>query len=80
MMSRQGIKNIANRIHGLAAITATALRSAGFGVDPTPFFDTIKINVSTKGEEPGSQEPGIVYQAAGLLGHQVCHRSSRIIG
>lgn len=54
MMSRQGIKNIANRIHGLAAITATALRSAGFGVDPTPFFDTIKINVSTKGEEPGT--------------------------
>ena len=30
-------------------MTATALSSAGFAVDPAPFFDTIKVDVSGKG-------------------------------
>ncbi|GAB5030355.1 glycine dehydrogenase [Nannochloropsis oceanica] len=45
----EGLKKIAARIHGLACITATALSSAGFAVDPAPFFDTIKVDVASKG-------------------------------
>jgi glycine dehydrogenase len=45
----QGIKSIARRIHGLATITAKALSDAGYAVDSTPFFDTFKVDVSSKG-------------------------------
>jgi hypothetical protein len=45
----QGLRNIATRIHGLTSITAAALSQAGYKVDPAPFFDTIKVDVSAKG-------------------------------
>lgn len=35
-----GVKEIAERIHGMAAVTASALKGAGFGVPSEPFFDT----------------------------------------
>lgn len=44
-----GLTKIAERIHGMAAATAETLTSAGFVVDKTPFFDTIKVDVSKKG-------------------------------
>ena len=45
-----GLKKIAARIHGLACVAATALSQAGYAVDPAPFFDTIKVDVSSKGK------------------------------
>jgi len=34
----------------LTTITATALTSAGYKVDSAPYFDTIKVDVSSKGK------------------------------
>lgn len=48
--SPQGLKRIAARVHGLAAVAATALTQAGYAVDKAPFFDTIRVDVSSKGE------------------------------
>lgn len=45
----EGLKQIANRVHGMAAITAKALISANKGykvLNDGAFFDTIKIDVS----------------------------------
>ncbi|EWM28868.1 glycine dehydrogenase [Nannochloropsis gaditana] len=42
-------EKIAARIHGLACVTASALSSAGFAVDPAPFFDTLCVDVGSKG-------------------------------
>lgn len=36
----EGVKAIAERIHGMAAVTAEALKGAGFGVSSSQFFDT----------------------------------------
>lgn len=36
----EGVKAIAERIHGMAAVTAAALKGAGFGVPAQQFFDT----------------------------------------
>ena len=36
----EGVKGIAERIHGMAAVTAAALKGAGFGVPSHQFFDT----------------------------------------
>jgi hypothetical protein len=33
----------------MTSVTAAALTSAGFAVDKTPFFDTFKVDVSSKG-------------------------------
>ncbi|CAM9892044.1 unnamed protein product [Pylaiella littoralis] len=46
----EGIKDIAERIHGMAAVTAEALKGAGFGVSSSQFFDTFSVNVSKKGK------------------------------
>jgi len=49
-----GLKKIANRIHGLTCITAAALKSAGYelfdGENDTTFFDTLKVNVASQGK------------------------------
>lgn len=39
----QGLKNIAQRVHLLAGITAQGLKTMGFEVASGPFFDTIKV-------------------------------------
>lgn len=36
----EGIKGIAERINGMTAVTAAALKEAGFGVSSEQFFDT----------------------------------------
>jgi glycine dehydrogenase len=41
----EGLKRIANRIHRLTAIAAAALRSKGFALGNSHFFDTLTINV-----------------------------------
>lgn len=56
MCTFQGLRNIATRIHGLASITAAALSQAGYKVDPAPFFDTIKVDVSAKGASAFSSQ------------------------
>lgn len=35
-----GVKDIAERVNGMAAVTQAALKAAGFGVSDEPFFDT----------------------------------------
>ncbi|CBJ30901.1 Glycine dehydrogenase (decarboxylating) [Ectocarpus siliculosus] len=45
----EGIKGIAERINGMAAVTAAALKEAGFGVSSEQFFDTFSVDVSAKG-------------------------------
>lgn len=50
----EGIKDIAERIHGMAAVTAEALKGAGFGVSSSQFFDTFsgeRVKNETKNEE-----------------------------
>lgn len=41
----EGLKAIANRVHGMAKTTAEALRRAGFSVSTQPFFDTFLVSV-----------------------------------
>lgn len=43
----QGLKNIALRTHGLAKLTAKALRQMGFEVTDKQFFDTLKVSVDS---------------------------------
>lgn len=45
----EGLKAIAGRIHNMTVATANALSTAGYSVDKTPYFDTIKVDVSSKG-------------------------------
>ena len=51
----QGLKNIALRTHGLAKLTAQALKKVGLNVADQPFFDTIqiKMNEVTRGRVRG---------------------------
>lgn len=44
-----GVKSIAARINGMTALTAKALTNAGYEVVTKTFFDTITVDVSTKG-------------------------------
>ena len=46
----EGLKKIASRVHGMASSSAGALAAAGYAVDKTAFFDTIKVDVSSKGK------------------------------
>jgi glycine dehydrogenase len=45
----EGLLDIAGRIHALARVAHREIKSAGFGVTETPFFDTFTIDVSSKG-------------------------------
>ena len=40
-----GLKRIAQRIHGLAMVLAEGLRRLGYGVPDAPFFDTVKVRM-----------------------------------
>ncbi len=46
----QGLRTIAQRIHRLAMIVATALRDAGFGVEHDTFFDTLVVRTGERTE------------------------------
>lgn len=46
----EGIKDIAERIHGMATVTAAALKSAGYGVPTGAFFDTFSVNTKAAGK------------------------------
>ena len=48
---QEGIKRIANNVHKLTVILAEGLKELGFTVSSPVFFDTIKVNVSSKGSE-----------------------------
>jgi glycine dehydrogenase len=52
----QGIRNIAERIHGLAVILATALEKQGLRTVNTLFFDTLKIEVASNGQKDAIRE------------------------
>ncbi len=41
-----GLKQMAERTHGLAAVLAAGTEKLGLKVAKEPFFDTIRINVS----------------------------------
>ena len=47
----EGIRNIARRVHRLAAALAEGLRSLGYQVGPESFFDTIRVEVGRKRAE-----------------------------
>jgi glycine dehydrogenase len=42
-----GLKQIATRTHGLTAVLAAGAKKLGLKVAEEPFFDTIRIDVST---------------------------------
>lgn len=45
----EGLKQIANRVHGMAVVSADALQKAGYKVvNQGAFFDTLTIDVSSK--------------------------------
>lgn len=41
----EGLKAIARRVHGMAALLATGLRRLGFDVGSDPFFDTLRVRL-----------------------------------
>ena len=41
----EGLKTIASRVHGLAAVLAEGAKQLGHNVHKQPFFDTVCINV-----------------------------------
>jgi glycine dehydrogenase len=44
----QGLRDIAERVHGLTAHLAGILVSLGYKIGPSPFFDTLRIDTSAK--------------------------------
>ena len=45
----EGLKVIANRIHNMASATAKALLTHGYKLESSNYFDTLKVDVSSKG-------------------------------
>ncbi|MGQ0809877.1 MAG: aminomethyl-transferring glycine dehydrogenase [Nitrospiraceae bacterium] len=41
----EGLRRIAERVHGLAVVLAEALRRLGFDVSAEPFFDTVRVSL-----------------------------------
>lgn len=41
----EGLKTIANRVHGLAAVFSAGVGKLGFETGSAPFFDTVKVTV-----------------------------------
>jgi glycine dehydrogenase len=44
----EGLKRVAERVHGLAAVLAEGMRRLGHTVGSTPFFDTVRIQPSAR--------------------------------
>ena len=68
----QGLRTIAARIHRLAAVLATGLREAGFGLHDRPFFDTVEVDV-------GGRAPAIL-RAAEEAGYNLRSVSGTTLG
>lgn len=47
-----GLKQIANRVHGLTAVLAAGAEKLGMKVAKEPFFDTVRIDVSASSCQP----------------------------
>mmetsp|Transcript_21219 Transcript_21219/g.30014 ORF Transcript_21219/g.30014 Transcript_21219/m.30014 type:complete len:1012 (-) Transcript_21219:198-3233(-) len=62
----EGIKNIAGRIHALAAVSHRELGKAGFKVTDGPFFDTFSVDVSSKGMTAAQVQEGAVAVGANV--------------
>jgi len=62
----EGMKNIAGRIHALAAVTHRELQKDGFKVTDTPFFDTFTVDVSSKGMTSSEVQAGAVSVGANV--------------
>lgn len=43
----QGLRNIAQRIHGLTALLAAGLKRLGYGIPSEPFFDTLQVTLGS---------------------------------
>ena len=62
----EGIKNIAGRVHALAAVAHRELGKAGFTVTEGPFFDTFTVDVSSKGMNATEVQAGAVSVGANV--------------
>jgi len=47
----EGLKAIAQRVHGLSGVLAVGAQKLGFTVHPAPFFDTVKLKAPGKAKE-----------------------------
>ena len=70
-----GLARIANRVHGMAVVTANALREAGFSISSEPFFDTFVVDVSSKGKTSSD-----IQKAAAAVGVNVREISPYQVG
>ncbi len=43
----EGLREIAERVHGLAGLLAEGLRKLGFEIDSRPFFDTVRVGLGS---------------------------------
>ena len=63
-----GLRAIAERVHGLAALLRLGLKKMGFGIEDEPFFDTFCVDLgehSADGILKGAREHGINLRATG---------------
>jgi glycine dehydrogenase len=47
-----GLKRIAQRVHGLATLLAAGLRRLGYAIGPAPFFDTVPVELGPRASAP----------------------------
>jgi len=59
-----GMKAIATRIHAMTKCTAKALAGAGYALEARPYFDTLKVEVSSAGKTAAEIQAAAI--AAGL--------------
>lgn len=62
----EGLKEISGRIHALARVAHRELGKAGFKVTEGPFFDTIMVDVSSKGMTAAAVQAGAVSVGANV--------------
>lgn len=62
----EGISNIAGRIHALARVAHRELEKAGYEVNNSAFFDTITIDVASKGTTASKVQAGAVSVGANI--------------
>eukprot|EP00957_Ditylum_brightwellii_P168048 12792805-Ditylum_brightwellii.AAC.1 len=62
----QGLLDISGRIHALASVAHRELSKAGFKVTEEAFFDTITVNVSSKGMTSAEVQAGAVSVGANV--------------
>ena len=63
----EGLKKIAARIHGMAVVTAEVLKQNGYQVENDgAFFDTVRVNVSSKGKTAAEIEAAAIKNGANV--------------